>query len=85
MKNKVPTTWKESDTAFPGEAVFIPRPGGTSEDDGHVVSIVIETDPNKPHFVVILDAKAMTETARIEFSQEDVDIPATIHGIFINH
>lgn len=85
VKNKVPTTWKESDTAFPGEAVFIPRPGGTSEDDGHVVSIVIETDPNKPHFVVILDAKAMTETARIEFSQEDVDIPATIHGIFINH
>lgn len=84
MRNKVPTAWKQSDTAFPGEAVFLPRPGGTTEDDGHLISVVIETDPAKPHFVILLDAKTMTETARVEFSQKDVEIPATIHGIFIN-
>lgn len=84
VKNKSALLWKESDTAFPGEALFIPRPGG-SEDEGQLLSVVIETDQSKPHFLVMIDSKTMKETARAEFSQAHVEIPPTIHGLFLNH
>lgn len=26
--------WREADTMYPGEIVYVPRPGSTEEDDG---------------------------------------------------
>lgn len=28
------TLWKETETMYPGEITYIPRPGSTEEDDG---------------------------------------------------
>ena len=32
--------WQEEGT-YPGEPIFIPRPGGTEEDDGVLLSVVL--------------------------------------------
>jgi carotenoid cleavage dioxygenase-like enzyme len=75
--------WRESPTAYPGEAVFVCKPGGTDEDEGVLVSLVLESDVSKPHFLLLLDAKNMKEIARATFPVKGVEIPTTIHGIFV--
>jgi carotenoid cleavage dioxygenase-like enzyme len=75
--------WKESDTLFPGEPVFIPKPGGMSEDDGVLLSVALEADQSKNHLLLVVDAKSMKELARVEMSRDDIEIPTTIHGIFV--
>ena len=84
MNSKKIDLWRESETAYPGEAVFIPRPGGTDEDDGVVVSLVLESDESKPHYLLVVDAKNMKEIARAKFPRT-CEIPTTIHGIFVPH
>ena len=42
------------------------RPGGTDEDDGIILSTVINLLPDQPIFLVVLDAKTFTEIARAE-------------------
>ena len=62
--------------------MFIQKPGTTEEDEGVLLSIVLESDYNKPHFLLILDAKSFTEIARAEIPRLKGQIPPTIHGIF---
>jgi len=50
----------------PSEPIFVQRPGGTDEDDGIILSTVINLLPDQPIFLVILDAKTFTEIARAE-------------------
>lgn len=84
LKSKCVTIWKDekSGTAYPGEPVFVARPGATDEDDGHLLAVVIESDETKPSFLVILDAKTLKEECRVEFSRDKCEVPCTIHGIF---
>jgi carotenoid cleavage dioxygenase-like enzyme len=82
LKTKEALTWRESETLYPGECVYIPKPGSIDEDDGVVVSIVLESDESKPHFLLILDAKSFKEIARAEIYRNDGQVPATIHGVF---
>jgi len=63
---------------YPGEPVFVPRPGGTAEDDGIVMSIVLDTTGEKS-FLLLLDATSFKETARIDAPQL---IPFRFHGNF---
>lgn len=41
---RVVAAWAPPDH-FPGEPIFVPRPGGTREDDGAVLSVVLNGEP----------------------------------------
>lgn len=59
-----------------GEPVFVPRPGARGEDDGVLLSVVL--DALRGHsFLLVLDARTLTELARAEAPHA---IPAGFHG-----
>jgi carotenoid cleavage dioxygenase-like enzyme len=67
-----------SEGCYPGEAVFVPRPGGHQEDDGAVVSVVLDHG-GKASFLLLLDGNSFKELARIAAPQL---IPFKFHGNF---
>nr|CAB3225293.1 RPE65 RPE65 homolog [Phallusia mammillata] len=75
---KTGITWFE-EGCTPSEPVFVERPGATEEDDGIILSTVINKDPNKSVFLLILDAKTFKELARAEV---ETNLPISFHGIF---
>ena len=54
--------WHEADT-YPGEPVFVAKPGSTKEDEGVLVSLVLDGAKQRSFFVV-LDAETMQPLAR---------------------
>ncbi|MFN7132091.1 MAG: carotenoid oxygenase family protein [Myxococcales bacterium] len=64
---------------YPSEPVFVPRPGGTAEDDGWVLSLVYEPGSHASH-VAVLDASTLGILARVHFGHA---VPFTFHGGFI--
>lgn len=70
--------WHEPGT-FPGEPVFVRRPGGTDEGDGVVLSVVLEPGRGGSSLLV-LDARTLTEVARAEVPQH---VPFGFHGGFV--
>lgn len=64
---------------YPSEPVFVARPGGTAEDDGVVLSVVVDV-PRARTFLLVLDAAEFTEVARAEV---DAVVPLTFHGTFL--
>ncbi|PIK44852.1 putative beta,beta-carotene 9',10'-oxygenase [Apostichopus japonicus] len=81
--NKTFMSWNDP-SCYPSEPVFIPRPGGEAEDDGVVLSSVIDLKGiGRRPYLVVLDAQSFTEWARAEIPAE---VPVGLHGIFIpNH
>ena len=70
-------TWHEAGT-YPGEPVFVPRPDGRGEDDGVLLSVVL--DPDRDHsFLLVLDAESLAERARATVPHA---IPFGFHGQF---
>jgi torulene dioxygenase len=47
----------------PGEPIFVPRPGGSDEDDGVLLSVVLDGLAGKS-YLLVLDAKSLQEVAR---------------------
>ncbi|KAH9911044.1 carotenoid oxygenase [Fomitopsis serialis] len=73
--------WRPVEHA-PSEPIFAPRPGGTSEDDGVLLSIVLDSTPEKgtgQSALVVIDAKTMEEVARAEMS---TIYPFGFHGVY---
>ena len=65
----------------PGEPVFVPRPDAKREDDGVILSVVL--DPNSGQsFLLILDSKPFKEIARALVPHH---IPFGIHGQYYGH
>jgi beta,beta-carotene 9',10'-dioxygenase len=61
---------------YPGEPVFVPTPSAGAEDDGVLLSIVLDTA--KQHsFLLVLDAATLVEKARAEAPHA---IPFHFHG-----
>jgi len=61
------TAWYEED-CYPGEAIFVANPGGRVEDDGVLLSVVL--DALRGHsFLLALDAHTLDEVARAELPQ----------------
>lgn len=56
--------WHEAN-CYPGEAVFVGRPGRRAEDDGVVLSVVLDA-ARGVSFLLVLDAQTFTERARAE-------------------
>lgn len=57
-------TWHEPD-CHPGEGVFVGRPGREAEDDGVVLSVVLDA-ARGTSFLLVLDAASFTEVARAQ-------------------
>jgi beta,beta-carotene 9',10'-dioxygenase len=70
-------SWSQSD-CYPGEPVFVARPGATAEDDGVLLSVVLDAAA-EASFLLVLDAADLTELAR---AQAPHHIPFSFHGQF---
>jgi torulene dioxygenase len=68
----------ENMNIVPSEAVMVPRPGGTKEDDGVLLTVVLD-DERKLSSLVVLDACSMVEVARAEMP---IVMGIGFHGIW---
>ena len=71
------TTWSESGQ-YPGEPVFVARPDGEDEDDGVLLSVVLD-EARGSSYMLALDARDLSELARAEAPHH---IPFGFHGQF---
>jgi carotenoid cleavage dioxygenase-like enzyme len=71
------TTWSE-EGCFPGEPVFVAAPDRDGEDDGVLLSIVLDGRKGNS-FLLVLDARSLDELARAEVPHH---IPFGFHGQF---
>ncbi|MFT4048619.1 MAG: carotenoid oxygenase family protein [Solirubrobacterales bacterium] len=69
--------WTEAD-CLAGEPVFVAAPGAQSEDDGVLLSLVLDGEAARS-MLLVLDARDMTEIARAEISKP---VPPGFHGNF---
>jgi beta,beta-carotene 9',10'-dioxygenase len=70
-------TWSE-EGSYPGEPVFVPAPGQREEDDGVVMSVVLDARAGRS-FLLVLDASSFEELAR---AQAPLHIPFGFHGSY---
>ena len=64
--------------AYPGEPVFVAAPGAAEEDEGVLLSVVLDADRGTS-FLLVLDAATLDELARAEAPHH---IPFGFHGQF---
>ncbi|WP_137389608.1 carotenoid oxygenase family protein [Rhodoligotrophos defluvii] len=67
--------------AFPGEAVFVARPFGMEEDDGVLLSVVLDVDA-RTSFLLVLNAATLDELARAWVPHH---IPFGFHGSYFSN
>jgi beta,beta-carotene 9',10'-dioxygenase len=70
-------SWAQPD-CYPGEPVFVARPDGEHEDDGVLLSVVLDVRAGTS-FLLVLDAADLSELAR---AQAPHHIPFGFHGQF---
>ncbi len=73
------TSWHQ-EHCYPGEPVFIGAPNSQAEDDGVILSVVLNAQL-KNSFLLVLDGKNFKEIARAEVPHH---IPFGLHGIFVS-
>ena len=71
-------TWFEPNT-YPNEPIFVAAPGATREDDGVILSVVLDTAKGRS-FLLALDAASFRELGRAHLPHH---IPLEFHGTFI--
>lgn len=74
-----PTKHWQDGLTYPGEPVFVPRPDGEAEDDGVVLSVVLDAAKDCS-FLLVLDAHTFVERARV---WAPTRIPMGFHGVFL--
>ncbi|KAG0364700.1 carotenoid oxygenase [Gamsiella multidivaricata] len=72
--------WME-DQCTPSEPVFVPTPNATDEDDGVLLSIVLDGS-RRTGFMLILDARTLEEIARADMPEGRV-APHNFHGVYV--
>jgi carotenoid cleavage dioxygenase-like enzyme len=77
VKERSVCQWSEPG-CHPGEPIFVSRPGAIAEDDGILLSVVLDAAAGRS-FLLVLDAAEMEELARAEVPHH---IPFGIHGHF---
>jgi carotenoid cleavage dioxygenase-like enzyme len=73
------STWRE-DACYPGEPVFVPALDQGGEDDGVILSVVLDAR-TETSFLLVLDAGSFEELAR---AQAPLRIPFGFHGSYFN-
>ena len=71
------TRWYEPGY-YPGEPVFVASPGSSIEDEGVILSVVLDPQIGRS-FVLVLDASSLAERARAEVPHH---IPFGFHGSY---
>jgi beta,beta-carotene 9',10'-dioxygenase len=77
VRERTAKVWHE-DGCYPGEPVFVSAPGAAAEDDGVVLSLVLDANNNNS-FLLIVAASSFEEVARAEVPHR---IPFGLHGQF---
>ncbi len=72
--------WWSAEASYPGEPVFVARPGATVEDDGLLLSVVLDGAAGHS-WLVALDAASFEETGRAKMPHI---VPFGFHGQFYN-
>lgn len=75
IKQKTTKSWSANE-CYPGEPVFVPTPNSTQEDDGVILSVVLDATHSRS-FLLVLNASTFQELARAEVSHH---IPFGFHG-----
>ena len=75
LEQRTSTTWSEPD-CWPGEPVFVSRPGATGEGDGVLLSVVLDGAAGAT-FLLVLDAQSLDEVGRARVPHQ---IPFGFHG-----
>ena len=70
-------TWHQPGL-YPGEPVFVPSPAAKAEDEGVLLSVVVDIDKDRS-FLLVLDACTLSELARADAPHP---IPFHFHGAF---
>lgn len=70
--------WSGGKGHSPSEAIFVARPDAKDEDDGVLLSVVLDS-VCKVSYLLVLDAKTLEEVARAE---ADFAIAFGLHGVF---
>jgi carotenoid cleavage dioxygenase len=63
---------------FGGEALFVPKAGASSEDDGYLLDLLMTASEAA---LLILDAKSMEEIARLHLPQR---VPFGLHACWLD-
>lgn len=74
------TTWYQ-EGGYPGEPIFVPEPDADREDDGVILSVVLDAE-RELSFLLVLDARTFDELGRAEVPHA---IPFGLHGRFSRH
>jgi beta,beta-carotene 9',10'-dioxygenase len=77
LKERTAHIWEESG-CYPGEPVFTPTPDARAEDDGVILSVILNAHKGNS-FLLVLDAHTFEEIARAEVPHH---IPYGFHGQF---
>jgi carotenoid cleavage dioxygenase-like enzyme len=77
LAGRTASRWS-ADGCYPGEPVFVARPGTEDEDDGVLLSVVLDGRTERS-FLLVLDARTLEELARAEVPHH---IPFGFHGQF---
>lgn len=78
IETKECITWERSKHT-PGEPVFVPRPDGVDEDDGIILTVVLNGETGKS-YLLCLDARTMKEVASAEVGYP---VGHGFHGTFV--
>ncbi len=76
-EQRTTSAW-EQPGCFPGEPVFVAAPGADAEDEGVLLSVVLDSG-TESSFLLVLDASDLSELARAEAPHH---IPFGFHGQF---
>ncbi|MBE9079233.1 carotenoid oxygenase family protein [Romeria aff. gracilis LEGE 07310] len=71
--------WRQQD-CYPGEPVFVAAPGGVTEDEGVILSLVLDAS-RRQTFLLVLNAQSFEEIGRAKVPHI---IPFNFHGQFIS-
>jgi carotenoid cleavage dioxygenase-like enzyme len=80
IKNQTSINWFE-ENAYPGEPVFVGNPKRSAEDDGVVLSVILD-EKRETSFLLILDAASFKELARVHIPHP---ILFGYHGAYVPH
>lgn len=77
--DRAATTFRDFGPDLTGEPVFVPRPGGTDEDDGWLLSLHY-VDRDRANHLLVLDARDLSTVARLRLPHAT---PLGFHGTFV--
>ncbi|MBD2073319.1 carotenoid oxygenase family protein [Phormidium sp. FACHB-592] len=78
VKNCSDQAWFEPNT-YPGEPLFVAAPNGTAEDDGVILSVVLDAAKERS-FLLVLHAQSFKELGRAYLPHH---VPLEFHGLFV--